>query len=161
MLEIVVIIVVFCLTYLLIKKIPTQPSVPLFVEKPKITMTSVNDETTNIIDTTKPPLDNIIDMDKNGSTILMKVGEKTKLILPGNATTGYAWRIVKIEGTSIKPDAKWQYKMQFPFLMGSGGYFQREFYAQEAGITDIYFIYDAVAEPQLGYYYYLQFDVRS
>lgn len=105
--------------------------------------------------------ENFLDIDMNGATIKMKVGEKRRLFLPGNATTGYAWRIVSIDGSSIETDGKWHYKPQFPFLIGGQGYFQKEFYAKQPGLTDIYFIYDPVAEPQLGYYYYLQFDVRS
>lgn len=115
------------------------------------------------IEWTEPPPDlTIIDNDMNGSTIVMKVGEKRKVFLSGNATTGYAWRIVKMDGESVKPDAKWQYKLKFPFLTGSGGNFQREFEAVQPGITDVYFIYDPVADPiRFGYYYFLRFDVRQ
>jgi len=110
---------------------------------------------------TEPPIDNtIIDDEMNGGTIYMKVGEKRKVMLSGNATTGYAWRIVKIDGNSVKTDVKWRYKIKYPFMIGSGGYFQREFEAIEPGMTDVYFIYDPVAEPQTGYYFYLRFDVR-
>ena len=115
------------------------------------------------IEWTEPPPDlTTIDNQMNGSTIVMKVGEKRKVLLSGNATTGYAWRIVKMEGESVKPDQKWQYKLKFPFLTGSGGNFQREFEAVQPGITDVYFIYDPVAEPiRFGYYYFLRFDVRQ
>lgn len=116
----------------------------------------------SIVQTTEPPRDmNIIDKEMNGATVSMKVGEKRKVVLPGNATTGYAWRIVKMEGQSVKPDDKWHYQLAFPYLTGSGGYFQREFEAVESGQTDIYFIYDPVAEPiRLGYYYFVRFDVH-
>lgn len=112
---------------------------------------------------TEPPEDwTIIDNKMNGSTITMKVGEKRKVVLSGNATTGYAWRIVKIDGTSVQPDEKWHYKLKFPVLTGSGGYFQREFEAIQPGVTDVYFIYDPVADPiRFGYYYFLRFDVRQ
>lgn len=112
---------------------------------------------------TEPPPDpTVIDHRMNGSTIVMKVGEKRKVVLAGNATTGYAWRIVKTEGSSVQPDEKWQYKLKTPVLTGSGGYFQREFEAVEPGVTDVYFIYDPVANPiRFGYYYFLRFDVRQ
>lgn len=110
--------------------------------------------------TIPPEQDTNITMEMNGATIIMKVGEKRKLLLPGNATTGYAWRIVRQDGNSIETDSKWRYKAEFPFLMGSGGYFQQEIIAKELGITDMYFIYDPVAEPQLGYSYFLQINVQ-
>lgn len=111
---------------------------------------------------TEAPDRTIIDNQMNGSTIMMKVGEKRKVALSGNATTGYAWRIVKIDGTSVQPDEKWHYKLKFPVLTGSGGYFQREFEAIQPGVTDVYFIYDPVADPiRFGYYYFLRFDVRQ
>lgn len=111
---------------------------------------------------TEPPFDNtIIDDEMNGGTVIMKVGEKRKVLLSGNATTGYAWRIVKMEGNSVKTDTKWRYKIKLPFLIGSGGYFQREFEAVEPGMTDVYFIYDQVSEPiPMNYSFYLRFDVR-
>lgn len=109
---------------------------------------------------TEPPEDpTMIYDDMNGATIQMKVGEKKKLVLPGNATTGYRWRIVKMDGNSVSSPSKWKYRLSFPFLMGSGGYFQKEFIAVQPGTTEIYLIYDPVAEPQLGYYFYLRFDV--
>jgi len=113
---------------------------------------------------TVPPLDTttIIDNKMNGATIVMKVGETSKVVLPGNATTGYAWRIVKMEGSSVRPDAQWNYQLKFPVLTGSGGVFQRQFEAVQPGLTDVYFIYDPVAEPiRFGYYYFLRFDVRE
>ena len=110
--------------------------------------------------TTPPPEDpTMIYDDMNGATIQMKVGEKKKLLLPGNATTGYRWRIVRLDGTSVSSLSKWKYRLSYPFLMGSGGYFQKEFIAVEPGTTEVYLIYDPVAEPQLGYYFYLRFDV--
>lgn len=109
---------------------------------------------------TEPPQDpTMIYDDMNGATISMKIGEKKKLLLPGNATTGYHWRIVKMEGTSVSSPSKWKYRLSFPYLMGSGGYFQKEFIAVQPGTTEVYLIYDPVAEPQLGYYFYLRFDV--
>lgn len=102
---------------------------------------------------------NAIDENMNGATITMKVGEKRNVILSGNATTGYAWRIVSMDGGSVKTEHKWKYHVQYPYLTGSGGYFQWEFNAVELGKTDVYFIYDAVADPQMGYYYYLKFNV--
>lgn len=99
--------------------------------------------------------------EQNGGTILMKVGDIQFVSLFGNATTGYAWRIVKKEGDSVIPDTKWRYQLEQPFLMGSGGYFQMKFTAIQPGMTDVYFINDPVSDPQMGYDYYLQFDVRS
>lgn len=103
-----------------------------------------------------------IDDDMNGATIQMRVGGKADLVLSGNATTGYAWRIVKMEGVSVASlGTKWHYELKQPFLIGSGGYFKRQFQAIQPGITDVYLIYDPVSDPQMGYDYFLQFDVRS
>lgn len=107
---------------------------------------------------TPTPMD-IIDYDMNGAMITIHVGDKRKVLLAGNATTGYRWRIVKMEGDSVRTTGKWKYRPSFPFLVGSGGYFQFEFEALQQGMTDVYFIYDPVAEPQLGYYFYLRFQV--
>jgi len=112
---------------------------------------------------TKPPIspEQMIGDEMNGRIIVMKIGEKKWISFKGNATTGYAWRIVKIEGNSVKPNEKWHYQPGFPLLVGSGGYFQREFEAVEAGLTDVFFIYEPVAEPiRMNYSYYLRFDVR-
>lgn len=111
---------------------------------------------------TEPPIDTtLIRNGENGSTIVMRVGEKRKVALSGNATTGYAWRIVKMEGGSVRPDEKWHYQAQPPFLTGSGGQFLREFEAVQPGLTEVYFIYDPVSNPvRFGYYYFLRFDVR-
>lgn len=115
------------------------------------------------INWTEPPVDTtLIRIEDNGSTIMMRVGEKRKVALSGNATTGYAWRIVKIDGESVHPDEKWHYQAKPPFLTGSGGYFQREFEAVQPGLTDVYLIYDPVSNPvRFGYYYFLRFDVRQ
>lgn len=125
---------------------------PMVVEQPR-----------QATDWTPQPTDNmvVVSDEMNGSTIQMKVGEKRRVALSGNATTGYAWRIVKIDGGSVIPDPKWRYKPKYPLLIGSGGYFQIEFKAVKPGLADVYFIYDPVAEPRpLGYYYFLRFDVR-
>lgn len=103
----------------------------------------------------------LLTLEMNGSTIILTVGEKRKLQLPGNATTGYAWRIVNQEGDSIQTSSKWRYKLDPTSLVGSGGYFQKELIATEIGVTVLYLIYDAVAEPQLGYSYFLQFNVQA
>lgn len=141
----------------LLQSIP--PDIKVQIQKNKNTSVTNNNKIPII--TEEPNIKDIIDIDMNGLTIMMKVGEKRKILLPGNATTGYAWRIVQMDGTSVQADSKWRYKPKFPYLMGSGGYFQQEFLAIEQGQTNVYFIYDPVADPQLGYYYYLQFDVHS
>lgn len=112
---------------------------------------------------TEPPIspEQMIGDEMNGKVINMKIGEKKLVSFKGNATTGYTWRIVKIEGKSVKPDNKWHYQPGLPFLVGSGGYFQRGFEAVDAGLTDVFFIYEPVAEPiTMNYSYYLRFDVR-
>ena len=117
-----------------------------------------------VIVLTEPPIDDVKTMigdDMNGSTIIMRIGEKRTLSLRGNATTGYAWRIVKMNGTSVKPDDKWHYRPERFFLIGGGGYFQCQFEAVQAGLTEVFFIYEPVADPMnMTYSYYLQFDVR-
>lgn len=129
-------------------------------------------ETNPMIVCTDPPLDVIpssarsssipmVDDDMNGSTIRMRVGDTISMLLSGNATTGYGWRIVKMEGVSVRTDARWHYELKQPFLIGSGGYFKRRFEAIQPGQTDVYFIYDPVSDPRMGYDYYLRFDVRS
>ena len=114
---------------------------------------------------TKPPTEvvaretGVVDEEMNGATVGMRVGEVREVALRGNATTGYAWRIVGVEGGSVVPEGKWQYKVSFPFLTGSGGYFQHRFRAVEPGQTDVHMTYDPVSEPQPGYSYFIRFVV--
>lgn len=106
----------------------------------------------------QPPF---LGIDQNGSTIPMKVGETISVSLPGNATTGYMWRIVRMDGGSVQANPRWQYRLEKPVLVGSGGMFDNAFRAVQPGQTEVYFLYDPVADPQLGYDYFLRFDVRA
>lgn len=114
---------------------------------------------------TRPPTEvvaretGVVDEEMNGATVRMNVGEVRKVALRGNATTGHAWRVVRVEGKSVVPDGDWKYNISFPFLTGSGGYFQRRFRAVAPGQTDVYMTYDPVSEPQTGYSYFIRFVV--
>lgn len=110
---------------------------------------------------TTPPAGktDVADEETHMRTVGMRVGEVRDVALRGNATTGYAWRIVSVEGGSVVPEGKWRYKVSFPFLTGSGGYFQHRFRAVEPGQTDVRMIYDPVSEPQPGYSHVMRFIV--
>lgn len=106
-----------------------------------------------------PTAADIVGEEMNGKTVAMRVGDVKSVVLRGNATTGYAWRVVRVDGGSVVADGKWEYKVSFPFMTGSGGFFLRRFRAVAPGQTDVYMTYDPVSEPQGGYSYVVRFTV--
>lgn len=98
-----------------------------------------------------------------GHTISMRVGDRRKLELEGNATTGYAWRVSGMDGTSIcmEGGCRLEYRASEPLLVGSGGKYETMVKAVEPGMTDVYFAYDRSWERQKTHSIYMRFDVRA
>jgi inhibitor of cysteine peptidase len=69
----------------------------------------------------------------NGTTVHVKAGDTLRVSLPGNPSTGYTWRVVKVDRRVLKP-AGYVFKPSGP-RPGAGGVETRRFTALEAGTT--------------------------
>lgn len=107
---------------------------------------------------------NIIICDKdNGTTYTLKKGFKGKIVLEGNASTGYAWRTQRLVGDSVRL-GKWTYvpKPVPPFFVGGGGSFELDFEVVKTGMSTILLVYDTPFQPRpMGYDYFIRIDGRD
>ena len=79
----------------------------------------------------------------NGKTIEVIVGQKLIIALKGNPTTGYSWRIKKIEGDAITQIGKVKYlpREHAPRMVGAGGIYIFTFRAQKVGVSKLLLVY--------------------
>lgn len=90
---------------------------------------------------------------KTASNITLRVGEQLMVALTGNATTGYAWKQVPGEDTSLlSPVAGLDYqpKSAAAGMVGSGGIFFFRYTAEGSGEADLTFTYRRPWEEGLG-----------
>ena len=69
----------------------------------------------------------------NGTTVHLQTGDKLRVSLRGNPSTGYTWEVLKVDRTVLKPGV-WSYKPGGT-KPGSGGVETRTFSALRAGTT--------------------------
>jgi|GEM_PF-968290 len=69
----------------------------------------------------------------NGKTVEMTVGQELILRLKGNATTGFAWTVAKLDGDALKQAGKVEYEQENTGRMGSGGVYVATFEAVKQG----------------------------
>lgn len=84
----------------------------------------------------------------NGKTIEVIVGQKLIIALKGNPTTGYSWRVKKIEGDAIAQIGKVKYlpREHVPGTVGAGGIYIFTFQAQKAGVSKLLLVYERAWE---------------
>jgi predicted secreted protein len=76
----------------------------------------------------------------NGTTVLLQPADRLVVSLPGNATTGYAWRVRSVDRTVLKPTGI-TYVPKKPSQVGSGGTYVLHFRVVGAGGTTLKLVY--------------------
>jgi len=104
----------------------------------------------------------------NGKTVIIGLDETVRIILPGNATTGFFWRITNSTGKTVQvisPNKKFIYESSpHPInFAGGGGFYHIDLMSgTDQGPTTFYFIYDRpFDEKKFGYDYSITLDVRK
>lgn len=88
---------------------------------------------------------------ENGKTIYLEPGERVRIMLDGNATTGYIWQTMKTEGDAMRIVNKWAYKTKtarIPGMVGVGGEFILDLEATRPGSYEIYLVYERSFEEK-------------
>lgn len=78
---------------------------------------------------------------QNGSQIKVKLGDKLRVALAGNPTTGYAWEIAENNPKLLALQGEVEYQAEKTNLVGSGGTFLFTFKAIAKGNTSLKLIY--------------------
>jgi inhibitor of cysteine peptidase len=76
----------------------------------------------------------------NGTTIRLRPTDQLVVSLPGNATTGYSWRIQSVDQTVLKHVGT-RYIPKKPIRVGSGGTYVLRFRAGFSGVTTLKLVY--------------------
>lgn len=79
----------------------------------------------------------------NGSTIELRVGDKVKLNLAGNPTTGYNWTVERLDFSILKQTGEPEFKQtsENQNRLGAGGLIIYNFEAIQKGTTSLRMIY--------------------
>lgn len=80
----------------------------------------------------------------NGRETRLRVGETFTLELPGNPTTGYAWRVDRINKNALN-EISGEF-VRDSGAIGAGGQFQFKFEAIKAGMSDLRLVYSRAWE---------------
>jgi predicted secreted protein len=83
----------------------------------------------------KPVKDLVLDEKANGTTVPATLGQQILIRLRGNPTTGYEWKVAKLEGEAIEQVGEPKYVPDDPKgeRAGAGGTFVFTFRAAKAG----------------------------
>lgn len=78
----------------------------------------------------------------NGKTVALRTGDTLVVSLPGNATTGYYWRVRAVDRSVLRP-AGWRYvpRRTNPPRVGAGGTYVLRFRAVGDGNTRLKLAY--------------------
>jgi len=88
----------------------------------------------------------ILTKEDSGRTVHVAPGQVIRWILPGNPTTGYRWRIERIDGGSVRVDDELIYTPSTPFRVGSGGSYSLHMEAGRCpGETRVVLVYSDVS----------------
>lgn len=88
----------------------------------------------------------ILTKEDSGRTVHVAPGQVIRWILPGNPTTGYRWRIERIDGGSVRVDDELIYTPSTPFRVGSGGSYSLHMEAGRCpGETRVVLVYTDVS----------------
>lgn len=98
----------------------------------------------------------------HGKTIVAAVGEKIIVTLSGNATTGFAWSLAKLDGQSVKQTGKAEYVPDdAKGKVGVGGKYTFTFEAAKAGKTALNFEYKKPWEKTVDSVVNITIDVKE
>lgn len=73
----------------------------------------------------------------NGSVVLLEQGGKLTVRLASNPTTGYSWRVARMDATALRQDGEPAYAPTAPDIVGTGGFERFMFTALRAGETEL------------------------
>jgi len=74
--------------------------------------------------------------ESNGGSLELAVGDRLRVVLEGNPTTGYLWDLYEVDREVLDMPEMPQY-MQEGEGLGAGGKYTLEFVAQKAGETQL------------------------
>jgi inhibitor of cysteine peptidase len=77
----------------------------------------------------------------NGKRVALHAGDALVVSLPGNATTGYRWRVRSVDRAVLKPGAVTYVAKKSGGKVGVGGTYVLRFRALRTGITKLRLIY--------------------
>jgi predicted secreted protein len=78
----------------------------------------------------------------NGTTVLIRPGYELDVALPGNATTGYSWRLRSVDRSVLKQlGTRYVPKKTAPGKVGSGGTYILRFRAISVGFSKLKLVY--------------------
>ena len=90
-------------------------------------------------------------MKQNGSTVIVRPGDKIVILLDGNITTGYSWEVGTIDETFLKqygePTYRGKHNPRRP--IGAPGEFEFTFEALRIGKTSLRLIYQQPFEKDV------------
>lgn len=94
---------------------------------------------------------NRLTMRQNGSTVIVKPGDKIVILLDGNITTGYSWEVGTIDETFLKQYGEPTYREKYNprGLEGVPGKFEFTFEALRIGKTSLRLIYQQPFEKDV------------
>ena len=89
--------------------------------------------------TDEPSEATVYTADDDGTSIVLEPGESFSVVLPGNATTGYSWRVEGIDAAILS--AAEPVYVSDSELVGAGGVYTFTFTAAAAGETELRLVY--------------------
>lgn len=88
--------------------------------------------------TPRQPLANVAAQDcDNGAAVTLDKGGKLTVRLASNPTTGYSWRVARMDAAVLRQDGEPGYAPTAPGLVGAGGFEMFMFTALRAGETEL------------------------
>jgi predicted secreted protein len=72
--------------------------------------------------------------------VALSVGESVDVVLAGNPTTGYQWKVARLDTSIVKQIGEADYKPSSS-AVGAGGHFTFQFRAVSAGQTPLKLVY--------------------
>lgn len=73
----------------------------------------------------------------NGKSVSFNSGTDFNLVLEGNPTTGFTWKIISIDTVKIQPSGEYNYESYNKNADGSPGRFTFKFKAKEKGASTL------------------------
>jgi predicted secreted protein len=90
--------------------------------------------------TEKPPVLVKIDIERNGSAIVLKRGEALRVILPGDPRSGYIWEVAQVDDALLRQAGPAVFVPNEDPAMGAG-FFYFTFPVVRTGITPLRIVY--------------------
>ncbi len=104
----------------------------------------------------------VVTIDDSHKTISLAVGAKIIIKLKGNPSTGYRWKLDKIDGHAVEKDGEIQFKQDegAKHRVGAGGMFEQKLKAVKPGKAEVKMLYRR-GTGSSGRTFIVKFHVRS